>query len=393
MFCKLFFINIFSFFLYSFILATSIKAQVVISEVYPNPLENESEWVELVNVGTNSVDLSDWVIQDQLSTPKKIFQFEEIILQPDGYLVASFSGQLNNSGDGISLFDSVLNLITTMSYSDSSQGQSWSYNFKTGDYYLTDPTISAENIPVDGGNDPVEEENNQTDEIEPAPSPSPIIISENLFGKLSLLKVMSCPESSDEWFEVQNISNHSISEELTLVDEQDNIFSFSIDLSAQQKKRYYLDKHILNNTGDILSIIQGNDNILMTYQIPECKEKNKEFIVINGELKQINDKEANQGQVLGVTTEADQDEVAANSMPDKEQFEIDKSYLKNLQLEIEKSSESSAEAEVSLENEIPDTDSTLPFFTILIIFTGIILSFLGIMYLYGTEKSQDNTLD
>jgi hypothetical protein len=389
MFLKLFLLPIIWFFYHHFFTAP-IQAQVIINEVYPNPFAGEDEWVELVNVGTSSVDLSDWVIQDKLSTAKNIFHFDNIILQSNHYLIASFSGQLNNSGDGVSLFDSGLNLISSVNYQSSTQGLSWSYDIQLDDYFLVEPTLNLANLLLDEVEESDAGTNNQAEA-----SPSPIIqeVSENLVGKISLVSVMTCPENSGEWFELQNISDHFLSEELRLIDEQDNSFLFSINLSAGQINRYYLDRHILNNSGDKISFIQGTDNILLSYQLPECKEKNKEFIFLNGQIKQISDQLNDDQQVLGATSDDKQSEVLNDLTVSDQQFEISKSYLRNLQLDIKKNPQASLEAEVNLDNSPLEIKRSLPIFTILLILTGIIFAFLGIMYLYGTEKSQDNSLD
>jgi hypothetical protein len=389
MFLKLFLLPIIWFFYHHFFTAP-IQAQVIINEVYPNPFAGEDEWVELVNVGTSSVDLSDWVIQDKLSTAKNIFHFDNIILQSNHYLIASFSGQLNNSGDGVSLFDSGLNLISSVNYQSSTQGLSWSYDIQLDDYFLVEPTLNLANLLLDEVEESDAGTNNQAEA-----SPSPIIqeVSENLVGKISLVSVMTCPENSSEWFELENISDHFLSEELRLIDEQDNSFLFSINLSAGQINRYYLDRHILNNSGDKISFIQGTDNILLSYQLPECKEKNKEFIFLNGQIKQISDQLNDDQQVLGATSDDKQSEVLNDLTVSDQQFEISKSYLRNLQLDIKKNPQASLEAEVNLDNSPLEIKRSLPIFTILLILTGIIFAFLGIMYLYGTEKSQDNSLD
>jgi len=45
------------------------QAKVVISEIMYNPasteLKNETEWVEIANVGTEAIDLKDWHLDDE----------------------------------------------------------------------------------------------------------------------------------------------------------------------------------------------------------------------------------------------------------------------------------------------------------------------------------------
>lgn len=371
-----------------FIFVSPIHAQIIISEVYPNPLSGESEWIEIANFGTQSADLSDWILQDQLSSSKDIYQFDNLVLFAGDFFVASVSGQLNNSSDGVTLLNSSSEVIAQMNYSNSTPGLSWSY-FED-QYFLLEPTYLASSF-IDKVPSPSPTSTDQ----EAAVLPTPLVKNEDFYGKLSLLRVMSCPENSAEWFELKNIADHTLEGELKVIDEQNNIFNFSVNLLSGQQYRYYLDRHILNNSGDIFTLAQDQDNILFSFLVPECKEKNKEFRLINGQLSLLeNEDTTSNSSVLGSVTSLEITEKLPVNKINSGSFRIDQAYLTRLQLTADDEVGQNFELDFNdREATVYTEDDEFPIMTISLIFTGIILSFLGIMYFYGKEKPQDIDLD
>ena len=69
--------------------------------------DNATEWVELYNNGTESVDLTNWTLEDGAGTTKSIAG----IISADGYLVVNCSsGWLNNGGDILYLNNTTANI-------------------------------------------------------------------------------------------------------------------------------------------------------------------------------------------------------------------------------------------------------------------------------------------
>jgi hypothetical protein len=112
---------------------------ILINEVMYNPADNEPEWVELVNVSGQEINIKDWSISDVLTTPTKNFiTNDDIILQPEEYLViakdTSFNsahpevtakilfinfGTLGNTSDGIIIYDFRNGIIDSLFYRSS----------------------------------------------------------------------------------------------------------------------------------------------------------------------------------------------------------------------------------------------------------------------------------
>ncbi len=134
-----------------------VKAQVIISEVYPNPNNQETEWVELYNPSDKAIDLDGWQLWDQLSKPSNIYTFisgEE--LASLAYLVVELKSVLNNSGDTVILYDQNQVVQDSLAYTSSTKGLSWAKN-------SNNLTIIFETSPNPGFDNPV---------VSPSPLPT-----------------------------------------------------------------------------------------------------------------------------------------------------------------------------------------------------------------------------
>ena len=116
---------------------------VLINEVMYNPGENEPEWLEVVNVSNEEINIKNWSVSDVISTPTKNFITNtEVLLQPEEYLViakdTSFNsvhpgvnskvlfanfGTLGNTSDGIIIYDFRDGIIDSLFYRSSWGGR------------------------------------------------------------------------------------------------------------------------------------------------------------------------------------------------------------------------------------------------------------------------------
>ena len=142
------------------------RAAVIITEVMANP-ESGPEWVELTNVGEEAVLITNYTLYDAVSSPTLL------VTVPDGVELASFQSQvlqlagtsLNNSGDAVTLYNPLGEVVHTATYPTSTKGLSWQYNVTTTTYYEAAPnpgSFSAEAPP------------SPSPSPSPNPSPSPV---------------------------------------------------------------------------------------------------------------------------------------------------------------------------------------------------------------------------
>ena len=112
------------------------QKSLVINEVMYSPVDNEPEWVELVNVSNESLNLKNWLVSDILSTPtKSIITTTNVSLRPGEFIVIakdtsfySFHsdvtskvlltnfGSLGNTKDGMIVYDFREGIIDSLLY-------------------------------------------------------------------------------------------------------------------------------------------------------------------------------------------------------------------------------------------------------------------------------------
>ncbi|MPZ23207.1 MAG: hypothetical protein GEU28_06630 [Dehalococcoidia bacterium] len=114
---------------------TSADYPVLINEVHYHPADGEAEWVELANVGDESVLLAGWQLMDNFGTTS----IAPVAIAPGGYLLLAGEGSLPapglaalfsetgrignglaNEGDRLILLDAEGRLVDAMSYEDDS---------------------------------------------------------------------------------------------------------------------------------------------------------------------------------------------------------------------------------------------------------------------------------
>ncbi|MCX7798531.1 MAG: lamin tail domain-containing protein [Melioribacter sp.] len=118
----------------------ALPKSVLINEIMYNPYEGESEWIEIVNVSDNPINLKGWVISDLLpSQNKALITNKDEYLKPNEYAVITHDtsnfyynppvkfyqvkfGTLNNTSDGVIIYDFNGKIIDSIFYKSS-----WGY--------------------------------------------------------------------------------------------------------------------------------------------------------------------------------------------------------------------------------------------------------------------------
>lgn len=115
------------------------KDIVKINEVMYNPSDGKPEWIELINVSSDSINIKNWMISDVLTTPTKGFiTNEDVFILPNEFFIIakdnSFNnaypditsktfytnfGSLGNSSDGVIVYDFRNGIIDSLFYRSS----------------------------------------------------------------------------------------------------------------------------------------------------------------------------------------------------------------------------------------------------------------------------------
>ncbi len=123
---------------------TIVTGDVVFNEIYPDAVGNDTsswpngEWIEIMNAGNNSVDIANW----HFTSGSRNFNINVIqlpfksdtILQPGEIALVAINGSQgfylkNTNPDTIELRDSSNQIISTITYNSSTEGESnWFWN-------------------------------------------------------------------------------------------------------------------------------------------------------------------------------------------------------------------------------------------------------------------------
>lgn len=213
-----------------FLTTTSTQAQVTINEVFPAP-EQEGEWIELFNSLNQEIDLNNWLLEDQLSSPSIIAHIQNQTLPPLSFLVIELSSaKLNNSGDGVVLKNSQSEIIDQMSYQSSEVGLSWAKN-TDGIFELAQPTKNTTNV---------------------LSSPPPTPTNTSFHHLVTITEFLACPIAGEkEWVKLHNADSqpHSISS-WKVRDVSNQTRQLDAVLMANDDRIISWSGSLLNNAGD-----------------------------------------------------------------------------------------------------------------------------------------------
>ena len=116
---------------------------ILISEIMYDPKNNEPEWIEIVNVSSDTINLKNWSVSDLLTTPTKVFitssdfflsPQQRVVLARDTTLssfypgifiqqIKTLFGTLSSTSDGVLVYDFRNAIIDSVSYKSSWGGR------------------------------------------------------------------------------------------------------------------------------------------------------------------------------------------------------------------------------------------------------------------------------
>lgn len=261
---------------------------VWVSELMPAPASGSKEWVELHNAGAEAVLLAGWYLEDVVSQPSVIYTFETgVEIAAGEYLVIELDSRLNNSGDGVTLYDDSHQVQDAMSYDHSTSAQSWA--LIGGAWTLTElttpgapnpvpspspsaaPSASPSPVASPSGSPQVTPSPSATASPYPSPSPSstPGLIDTSY---LELTEIMACPASGqNEWLELHNTGAAALPlTDWKVVDNAGNSRVFSATLAPGEYRAIEWTGSLLNNTGDTLLVLTPQGQIWYSTELASC---------------------------------------------------------------------------------------------------------------------------
>ncbi len=244
--------------------AKPVFSSVLITELHPNPASGEPEWIELHNPDAEAIDLTNWELWDELSSPSLLLTLH-ITLNPGETKVFTFENpKLNNAADGVTLRTPAIDITDSFSYSASEQAKSWARTVNTwqisepspGTYLsmLSEPTPQPTSSPSAS---PI---------LLPTPSPtaSP--------AKISISELFPCPATdTDEYVTITNTGTTILDlSTIRITDEQQNQRQTTGSLPPLAESSIKWTADMLNNTGDTVFVLSSSGVVLASAKYTSC---------------------------------------------------------------------------------------------------------------------------
>ena len=105
--------------------SSAIASDVVLNEIFANPLNEDDEFIELYNNSDSEIDLSGWSVADLV----KIYSIVDLKISPKSFLTLdkSLTGiALNNSNETVKLLDKDGIILDSYSYESTIEDKSFS---------------------------------------------------------------------------------------------------------------------------------------------------------------------------------------------------------------------------------------------------------------------------
>lgn len=285
-------------------LTSAQSSSIVISELYPAPVGDEREWVEVVNLAVDPVTLTDWWLSDELTTPSSIYRFSTVDapLQPGEFRqLLLTTNKLNNAGDGVLLLRPDGTIVSRLFYTASQNGQSQQrLDTQTEGSVSTAPTPGADNplypllTQLDSQNQ--EPTTSPTPSPSPAPSPlttpspsispaatlsptssptplpsplaAPLSISPN---QITVSEIFACPSDGlGEWIELFNAGGALSVVDWRVTDRSGNFRLINGQLAGSSYTTFTWSGSLLNNTGDSFTVTSDSGQDLAVAEYAGC---------------------------------------------------------------------------------------------------------------------------
>lgn len=248
----------------------TISATVRINELYPAPAQDEFEWLELYNDSESEQRLDVLIFYDAKQNRIPV-QAEKIL--PHEYLVATFSGILNNSGgDSVIMIDGSGATLERVDYaSDFQPGQSYSRcRGNDADNWIRTqpPTKLSDNIASCITPTPTATSApSPTTTMTPTPTSTLTPTPRTKYGKIYINEVMSYPKEGDaEWIELYNDNDFSVELNGWKIDDIDSGGSNPKVFTASIEKKSFitveLSSSMFNNGGDRARLLDHDHMVI-----------------------------------------------------------------------------------------------------------------------------------
>ena len=241
-----------------------IYGGVIISEIYPNPIDGSQEFVELYNTTDKDIDLKNWKLDD-IPNAGSTIQTLTGIIPAKGFMLLESGAELkiglNNDQDSVILYDPDAKIQSQVDYimKDSQKGSSYMW---IDNNWLWNDTTSPNAVNTAPVSPPVE-----VTPIEPKPI-IPIIpqLPKYDIGSVILSEISPYPNLGEEFIELYNNTEQDIDLTGWKISDLAKSFILSGIIPAKGYKMYSQSetKIALNNTSETITLTDNYNQIQST---------------------------------------------------------------------------------------------------------------------------------
>lgn len=243
-----------------------VEASLQLNELYPSPDKSSTEWIEIVNRGTQSISTNGYRIRDAANNTLPLTATQ---LESGGFYIASASSLLNNSGDTVYLVNPSGEVVDTATYS-ATLTSSQSVARCTDTQWIVTTSISKEQDNLEACIPPsptplVSPETTPVPTATSAP-PSPTIVSPTPANTPVVSEVMTSPESGEqEWIELYNPYSFALPLDEFQIDDGEGGSRPKFLSGTIPPHSYFvvtLSSGIFNNEGDQVRLLSSQNNVI-----------------------------------------------------------------------------------------------------------------------------------
>lgn len=249
-----------------------------INEFSPNPdsPNDESEWIELYNPSNQPLELTGYHIDDVPNEGSDPYPLGGLIEASGYYLISKSESKisLNNTADSIILTDSAGDIVDQYSYQSAIENVIYARIPDGGDWQqVSQQSPGTANLSQSLEPTTTLEESTES-YTNPGSKPH-----------LRLSEIAACPaEPTPEWIEIYNADDHLVSlDQVTIIDAANNKSPLTGTLESGQYYVYELDRSLLNNSGDTVSLL-WQDQVIDQIDFGKCTQDST-FIRFEGVIK------------------------------------------------------------------------------------------------------------
>ncbi len=269
------------------IFSKNVFAVLKLNEIYPAPPSGEYEWIELYNDENQIIDISQYQLLDLAGNKIKISTQSAL---PFGFVLATSSSILNNTGDTISLKNNLEETIEIATYSGTFDSTKTFTKCPDFDGNWSILNLSTKNT----SNQTACQSLTPTPTTTPAPALTPTIMltptdvqTPNLgvsttptpqsYDNIYISEAMVNPPTGEkEWVEIYNNNDFPVSINNWYIDDLENGGSspkiFSLEINAKGYGIFDLTSSIFNNDGDSVRLLDFNKNLKNDFEYGKTEQ-------------------------------------------------------------------------------------------------------------------------